>query len=729
MTACTRFGCVGSIDETGYCDTCGHPPQAQTESTQSSTTGSRRPRDGDPFSLPVFDFPDPSSRIMREFQIPQRLRRCANPDCPDQRVLPPLPSGFCLSCGTPYSFKPSLDPDTVVGGQYQVKGCIASGGLGYIYLASDTQLDDNPVVLKGLIDVGDADLATAERQALTTIDHPNIVRIFNFVSHPDPHVGSRAYIVMEYVDGFVLSEVAARSRHGGEPPLGEPLRVEHVITCGLQILAAFEYLHDRGMLYCDLKPENVIIRSGRHGERGNRIKLIDLGGVRRMGDRTSPVVSTPGFQVPKAEIAERGLTVASDLHTVGETLRQLYLATADRTGQHGGATDQPRIAVGIESFLRVCARAKHTDPDSRFPSASDMAEQLRGVLREVASLRDGKPRPDQSELFDPFGILLGDALGQVPPLSRWLDRPRGVALTDLPLSDGRPTPAAVAVGLPAPRVFTDDPAADFLAADLRDADEAHRVLAKLQQADPHTVESALARCRAGLAAGDWIATNDGLAEAKSLADDWRIPWHQGLVHLAGADIKAAAKSFDAVYADLPGEAAPKLALAFCAEHDGRRADAEAHYSAVWRRDRSAVSAAFGLARLRLAAGERQAAVNLLDETPSVSRHYDAARIAAVRVLSGVLDGARPTAADLDAATARLAALYLDGGAPTGQSRTRLDTVVLEARLGASPTGADEVALRTRLEVCYRALAHQSGTRDHHSDLVDLANEHRPLTLT
>jgi serine/threonine-protein kinase PknG len=742
MTACARPGCAGTVDETGFCDDCGHAPApaagpSSTTGTAAavSTATSRRSRSGDPLSLPVFDFPDPSSRILQDPRVPDRVRRCANPECSNLVALPSLGSGFCLACGTPFSFLPSLEPEDVVGDQYKVVGCIARGGLGWIYLALDTRLDDNPVVLKGLIDVGDADLATAERQALTTIDHPNIVRIFNFVMHPDARTGTpRAYIVMEYVDGLVLSEVAEQSRHG-LLPLGEPLRTEHVITCGLQLLSAFEYLHERGLLYCDLKPDNVIIRSGRYGERGNRIKLIDLGAVRRVGDRSGKVVGTRGFQVSEAEIAQRGLTVSSDLHTLGETLHQLFLATADRTGQHDPA-GQRRVEVGIESWRRGWAPAQH--PDRRFPSAADMAEQLRGVLREIASLRDGRPRPDRSTLFDHTATLLDAGLGAVPPLRRWIDRATGVPLTDVDLDDGRPAPGAVAVGLPVPVVSAEDEAAGFLTATA--ADDAHRLLDKLEKADPQTVEVALAQCRVALELAHRRTAAECLARARDLVQDgadWRLRWHHGLLALAEEDLAAAKEAFDDVYAALPGEEAPKLALAYCAEHDGDLTRAEALYGAVWRRDRTVVSAAFGLARVRLARGDRAGAVALLEETPAESRHYDAARIATVRVLTGILGGGdRPSSADLLAAERGLAELYLDGGAPTGESRTRLEAVVQEAALGVrlanggSGDGgdADEVELRRRLERSYRALARQADTRAYRSDLVDLANQFRPVTF-
>ncbi|MEU5692443.1 tetratricopeptide repeat protein [Actinosynnema sp. NPDC020468] len=745
MTSCERAGCAGTVDETGYCDECGLPPAAPTahsttSSVVSTSTGSRRSRDDDPFSLPVFEFPDPSSRIMTDFKVPKRRRRCSNEVCPEPDSLPDEGSGFCLRCGTPFSFLPSLTPGDLVDNRYEVLGCIDRGGQGWIYLAKDKRLKDRLAVLKGLIDTADSALADAELWALTEIDHPNIVGVYNFVKHTDAHTeAERDYIVMEYVGGLPLSTVARDSRHG-DPKLSEPLLTEHVITCVLQVLAALEHLHERGLLYCDLKPDNIIMRPGAQGRQGPRIKLIDLGAVRRADDRTSPVVGTRGFEVARSEIAERGLTVRSEIHTVGETLYQLYLSTSDRTGQHlppaEHAAVQSRIAVGVESFKRVCARARDVDPDKRFASAAEMAEQLRGVQREIASLRDGRPRPEPSGIFETTAKLLEDGLGRVPRLERWIERAPTAPLTDLPLDVGTPSPRAVAVGLPAPRVHPDDPAAEVITS--TDDGDTARLLAKLDDAKLHSVEAVLARLRAALEVDDARTAESCLGQAQAQSTgpaDWRLWWHDGLMRLAAGDAGPARASFDEVYRALPGEDTPKLALAYCAEIRGELDRAESHYEAVWRRDHTVVNAAFGLARVHLARGDRAGAVARLDEIPAVSRHFDAARIAAVRVLGGTLpNGVRPTEEELDLADTRLAALYLDGGAPTGQSRARLETVVLEARLGrrlatTGAGGASEDALRFALERSYRVLAQQATHPDHHSDLVDLANEHRPLTFS
>jgi len=72
----------------------------------------------------------------------------------------------------------------VVGGQYEVVGCLAHGGLGWIYLARDRNVSGRWVVLKGLLNSGDPDAyaaAISERQFLAEVEHPLIVEIYNFV--------------------------------------------------------------------------------------------------------------------------------------------------------------------------------------------------------------------------------------------------------------------------------------------------------------------------------------------------------------------------------------------------------------------------------------------------------------------------------------------------------------------------------------------------------------------
>ena len=338
-------------------------------------------------------------------------------------------------------------------GQYQVVRPLAHGGVGWIYLARDTHLDDRLVVLKGLINAQDpaaVEAAVSERRYLVTLDHPKIVRILDFVEHPDPDLGVRTgYTVMEYVGGWLLEAVKQASRTGNHL-----LRVEEVIEYGLQILEALEYLHGRGVLYCDLKPDNVI-------HRYNEIKLIDMGAVCPI-DHPGPAWGTERYRVSTKEIKTRGgMKVDMDLYTVGKTLRALFSASMERSLFGPAATDMSiDIAAGLESFRFVVDRACDEEWTRRFGSASEMREQLHGVLRQITALRGATLSPRESVLFAPRLSLFDDGLGRQPPLDGWIDVPAGKApIRAETLADGRPSLASVAVGLPEPRTDPADPAA------------------------------------------------------------------------------------------------------------------------------------------------------------------------------------------------------------------------------------------------------------------------------
>ena len=129
--------------------------------------------------------------------------------------------------------------------------------------------------------------------------------------------------------------------------------------------------------------------------------------------------------------------------------------------------------------------------------------------------------------------------------------------------------------------------------------------------------------------------------------------------------------------------------------------------------------------------------------PQVSRHYDVARIAAVRICTAQLESGPPGTDDLAEAARRLPELYLDGGSDSGEFRDRLTTVVLEAALDRVRSDAtnrpwsggkilgdpvDEDGLRLRLERSFRRLAGRARDEEEHGILVDRANSVRPKTF-
>ncbi|MEU3311816.1 tetratricopeptide repeat protein [Streptomyces sp. NPDC006662] len=412
-------------------------------------------------SVPEVPRPDPSAAVLENPEVPERKRFCSRADCgaPVGRSRGDRPGrteGFCTKCGHPYSFVPKLRAGDVVHGQYEVAGCLAHGGLGWVYLAADRAVSHRWVVLKGLLDTGDQDAmeaAISERRFLAEIEHSNIVRIYNFVEHLDQRTGSLdGYIVMEYVGGKSLKEIAnERRRPDGRR---DPLPVEQACAYGIEALEALGHLHSRNLLYCDFKVDNAI-------QQQDQLKLIDMGAVRRMDDVESAIYGTVGYQAP--EVAELGPSVASDLYTVARTLAVLTFDFQGYTNVFVDSLPDPEhieVFQRYESFYRLLVRATDPDPGRRFASAQEMADQLTGVLREVVALQTGRPRPQLSTLFGPELRVPDTELYEDTPtaqVSRLGPRPLPRRVFTLGRRRGSAGAAAVAAGaaeagVPAPGV-------------------------------------------------------------------------------------------------------------------------------------------------------------------------------------------------------------------------------------------------------------------------------------
>ncbi|MFD4183577.1 serine/threonine protein kinase, partial [Rhodococcus sp. NPDC058514] len=160
--------------------------------SQRSRTSVRRRLGAGLVEVPPVTAIDPATAVMADPVVAENKRFCWKCGKPVGRKGPTGPgssAGTCPSCGTVFDLTPLLESGDMVGGQYEVQGCIAHGGLGWIYLAIDRNVSDRWVVLKGLLHFGDAEaqaVALAERQFLAEVAHPSIVKIFNFVEHPRP---------------------------------------------------------------------------------------------------------------------------------------------------------------------------------------------------------------------------------------------------------------------------------------------------------------------------------------------------------------------------------------------------------------------------------------------------------------------------------------------------------------------------------------------------------------
>ena len=727
---CLESGCGGIVVD-GYCDICGTAPATDppkgvatstapmastprsrgTARTGSSKSASARGRLGaGVVEIPPVPRGNPAKAILIDPQVPESQRFCGNSECnqPVGRARdgkPGRPEGFCTSCGTRYSFVPKLSRGDLVGAQYEVRGCLAHGGLGWIYLAIDRNVHNRWVVLKGLVHSGDADAmatAAAEALALAEVEHPSIVRIHNFVEHKDSEGTKVGYIVMEYVGGTSLKQI--RKAHNG------PLPPDQAVAYIVEIAPALGYLHEEGLAYCDFKPDNVM-------QSDEQLKLIDLGATVAMDDDEAVIYGTRGYQAP--EIAWTGPTVASDVYTVGRTLAVLVMDVPQESGrfvEQLPGPDEVPVFAQHESLYRAILRATDTDPALRFSSMDELADQLTGVLHEIAAANSGHPQPRLSSQFSPQRAIYA---------AGW----------DVSVST-----ESVIAALGVPRVDANDPGAALLAT------TSGTPPAQLEQALRHAVggenhrsnsiEVPLRLVRASLELGAAKEARQRLTELESvIPGDWRLTWYSGQCALLDGDFETAAADFDAVLTMLPGELDPKLALAATAELRGADDEAARYYETVWRTNHSFYSAAFGLARLRARAGERAGAVATLDQITTASAHYTAAGTAAIEIL---LDGR--TCDNLDEPTLldagkRASTLTLESATKRATIRLKVLGAALDwLEAGNTPKAArlygaefDQAGIRMGMEHSYRALAHETTDMWECITLVEKANAIRPRT--
>ena len=327
---------------------------------------------------------DPATVVMADPERPGEpavLHPLRPPRGPGQNGRPGRTAGFCPNCGARFDFAAKLAAGDLVANQYEVEGALAHGGLGWIYLARDMNVSGRWCVLKGLLDTADpdaAEAAVAEQRFLAEVRHPAIVSIHNFVQHEGRATSSWS---------TWAAPASSSSPSAAARPAARPMPVTDAAAYMLAVLPALEYLHERGLVYCDFKPDNVI-------HEGDEVKLIDLGGVRRWDDPDAAIFGTIGYQAP--EVPKTGPTVASDLYTVGRALAVLILDWPD--WQRGDVDRLPdreahEVLVEHDCLWRFLQRACAPDPADRFLDADEMADALHGVLSQVAAAEDGPAAP------------------------------------------------------------------------------------------------------------------------------------------------------------------------------------------------------------------------------------------------------------------------------------------------------------------------------------------------
>jgi eukaryotic-like serine/threonine-protein kinase len=273
-------------------------------------------------------------------------------------------------------------------GPYVLERELGRGGMGVVYLARHRTLDAH-FALKM---IRTSEFASAEEirrffqeaQAAARLRHPGIISV-----HDAGEQEGLPYLVMRYVEGESLAERIKPSGSGSD---ARPLSVEGSARLLLAVAQAVEYLHQQGVIHRDLKPGNILI-----DESGNPF-VTDFGLAKVFaseGERTvtGTVIGTPAYMAPEQAWGVRAVTPASDVYSLGAILYELL--TGRPPFPDSNPLDQllrlrdgdpipprklnPSIPYEIE---QICLRCLEKNPDHRYRSAGEFAEDLHHFLHE-----------------------------------------------------------------------------------------------------------------------------------------------------------------------------------------------------------------------------------------------------------------------------------------------------------------------------------------------------------
>ncbi|MDQ2840499.1 MAG: serine/threonine-protein kinase [Acidobacteriota bacterium] len=321
------------------------------------------------------------------------------------------------------AFADSRGPRVAAGakfGRYDIVALTGRGGMGEVWMARDTELG-RLVALKFLASTGfsrDAERLTHEAMAASALNHPNIVTVHEVIRHEDTPV-----IVMELVEGTSLRAVG-----------GSPLPLDRLIHYALQIVRALAVAHGSGLVHCDIKPENILLRPDGY------IKIVDFGLARRTAIEpgsagSGGLTGTLRYMSPEQARGEL-LTPASDVFSFGLVLYELA------TGGHAFPVDSPLQVIDAilnqqpashssvnpalpERLSRLIMRMLAKEPAVR-PDADSVARELTALERAL------EERGLRWEAWLALGILLAGLAGlavwklKKPSLAaevQWLARP------------------------------------------------------------------------------------------------------------------------------------------------------------------------------------------------------------------------------------------------------------------------------------------------------------------
>ncbi len=274
----------------------------------------------------------------------------------------------------PMSFQPG---DWMMGTPYRVVRPLGVGGMGEVYEVDHTRTGTRRAVkvARPLLLATDGVLAhrlLREGRVLRSIEHPNVVRVFEAGRLSDV----RPYFAMELLEGMTLRQVVAEKA---------PLSWVQAIRMAVQVLDGLQAIHDRGIVHRDVKPGNLFL------DGWGIVKVLDLGIAKSTdphgsGPRTREgmVMGTTRYMAPE-QLSGGVVDRRADLYSLALVLVELLVGRAKPKTRILGDDSLASVRRhGPEELEIVLRRALSPDPAARPSTASEMAAELRAFASAPA---------------------------------------------------------------------------------------------------------------------------------------------------------------------------------------------------------------------------------------------------------------------------------------------------------------------------------------------------------
>jgi len=298
-------------------------------------------------------------------------------------TMTPAPATMKLGMTAAGTTAPASTPiDLTVGemfaGRYRIEQIIGRGGMGVVYKATDTQLDEIVAIKTlpgGMMQRSAEDLERFKREIRLArkITHRNVLRTYDY-----GEADGMYFISMEFVRGYTLSELLSEA---------DKRQVAPRLAMGIarQICRGLEVAHEQGIIHRDIKPQNVLI------DHRGEVKIMDFG-IARLTEgpeamtQAGLIVGTPHYMSPE-QVQGKQLDPRSDVYALGIVLYEMLAGrrpfeSTSLTGvlaAHITETPKPAIEVRPEIGREINAiimKCLSKDPKQRYENAGELLHDL-----------------------------------------------------------------------------------------------------------------------------------------------------------------------------------------------------------------------------------------------------------------------------------------------------------------------------------------------------------------